>query len=125
MRKHMIIKQNLPFPSGTATAVVLVRLHEARRDGMRRARSLLISMVASGVFIVLTFFVPVGPVVDAASVVSFKTIRCADVRCCTMFPSSWRLASLLHIPRGFIFNCHLRLLVRATFVAPSYLVVLC
>ena len=59
MRKHMIVKQNLPFPSGTATAIVIARLHEAKSDGIRRARSLIIASSAAFIYVLIAYFIPV------------------------------------------------------------------
>jgi uncharacterized oligopeptide transporter (OPT) family protein len=55
----MILYQNLAFPSGTATAVVISRLHEAKEEGMKKAKFLIGAMVAGFIFVTVSYFVPV------------------------------------------------------------------
>lgn len=59
LRYHMIIQQELPFPSGTATAVVISKLHAAKKEGFAQAKALLYSMAASFVYVIVTYFIPV------------------------------------------------------------------
>eukprot|EP00500_Bicosoecida_sp_ms1_P002481 CAMPEP_0203807002 /NCGR_PEP_ID=MMETSP0115-20131106/820_1 /ASSEMBLY_ACC=CAM_ASM_000227 /TAXON_ID=33651 /ORGANISM="Bicosoecid sp, Strain ms1" /LENGTH=768 /DNA_ID=CAMNT_0050715669 /DNA_START=41 /DNA_END=2343 /DNA_ORIENTATION=- len=58
LRDHMVIQQELAFPSGTATAVVISKLHAAKTEGFAQAKALLYSMAAAFSYVILTYFVP-------------------------------------------------------------------
>ena len=64
LRRHMLVTQNLSFPSGTAAAVVITSLHAAKSEGMHKARVLLLCMAAGCVYALMAFALPVR---DAAN----------------------------------------------------------
>lgn len=59
LRRHMIINQQLAFPSGTATAVLIDEMCQAREKGLRKAMLLLWTMFGAFAFVVASYFLPV------------------------------------------------------------------
>lgn len=50
LRKRLLVDENLPFPSGIATAELISALHSAGRSGMERARALIATGLAAMAF---------------------------------------------------------------------------
>ncbi|MBR9804093.1 OPT family oligopeptide transporter [bacterium] len=58
LRRQMIDVDNLKFPTGTATAATIMAMYGDARDAIAKARMLLISAIAAGIFKLAVHFVP-------------------------------------------------------------------
>ncbi|KAL0489118.1 hypothetical protein AKO1_009024 [Acrasis kona] len=58
MRRHMIVIEKLRFPSGTATAMTIKAMFAKGEDTVKKAKSLLFFGIASGVWCLFAFFIP-------------------------------------------------------------------
>ena len=92
MKRNMINKERLKFPSGTAAAVTLQSLYSESGDALRKARALLWAAVGGAVFpIVLELELLSHTVVDKATGVG-RVVRE------TLLPGSSPIFDWLHIP---------------------------
>lgn len=91
MKRSMINKERLKFPSGTAAAVTLQSLYSSGGEALKKARALLVATVAGAVFPVL-----IELAIIKEAVVDEVTGKVEEVRR-ALFPADSNLFDFLHL----------------------------
>lgn len=100
MKRNMINRERLRFPSGTAAAVTLQSLYSEGTAALRKARALMYAALAGGVVPLLIDLKLVKErVVDACS-------GAVTIAHHSLLPSSSRVFDLLHLPARGVHDAH-------------------